>query len=361
MANSWSKVVLVVFLMVCGSLSAKLALCAAADGATTQSRVEVVLDLPYGSGSGSVGKVELGDPRLGSGPPVVPRMFQMTTDGTLWVLDTVNSRVLAFKDSIQVVEVSTLGFQKWPSVFGVTRDAIWVANTVNVKGKGPVFSLYHYDQSGSTWETRNLEVQNGAQFYPLKIRPFGTDDTLLIDGSLYGGGTSSEPQGATYASIVLNGEGTIVQFLLGEWPIPGMEGSVWRFEVLDDMMPSEIPFSLTKYNAVSKEWNTPVTGRLPRQPELSVPLKEASVHPIGLDKQGRLVVVVSEGILYPQRFIQALPTGEVVKALTLEDLGFRSRTLSEYPYTVKYQLLPDGSILAQYASADRYRIIRIFF
>jgi len=60
-------------------------------------RVEVVLDVAYGSGRAEVGVARSGND-CDCWVPVWPAMFQMTAYETLWVLDTVNSRVLAFRD-----------------------------------------------------------------------------------------------------------------------------------------------------------------------------------------------------------------------------------------------------------------------
>lgn len=334
-----------------------------ADNTTVSPQVTVVLDVPYGSESESVGKIDLGDPALGSGPPMCPQMFQMTNDGMLWVLDTVNSRVLAFKDGKQVDEVSTSEIKRWPNLFGVTKTAIWIKKTTRHPGTTSRFSLLRYDRADKKWRDVVLQLPDGLQLDPLRISTKGLNDTsLLLFGSLdYGAKSRSlDTPESTYASIVINDDGKITRVDKGDIVLPSADDDAWVLSVDDNPKPT-IPYTLKKYDPKAQTWNSILEDALPRRPELSGARKEAIVHPIALDSQLRIALVVSEGIPLSQRFMRISITGNVLSATTLEDLGWESGPLSMYPTTANYQLLPDGSILAHYANKDRYRIIRITF
>lgn len=328
-----------------------------ADQAAGQPRAEVILDLPYGTGTGSVGATTAGQP-VPSSPPYCPEMFQMTRDGTLWVLDTVNSRVLAFKDGEQSAEISTLAINKRPSLFGVTRDAVWVKKTTNLKDKGPMFSLLRCDRSSMEWKTIKLEMPDGVQFDPLEIMPLGTAETaLLINGMQY---MANIPGSIVNASMVLDQERNVVRVLQGGGSIPAADGSIWRFRSIDSSLPAELPFVLDKYNGQSNQWETVIDGALPRRAELSQLREKALTRPLGIDEQGRALVILYEGKPLSQRFIRIASSGVVTNILALEELGLDSAPLGKYFVPEHYQLLPDGSVLAQYATPERYRIMRIF-
>ncbi|HUV03858.1 MAG TPA: hypothetical protein VMX94_01985 [Armatimonadota bacterium] len=362
MANRGSKRALAVLFVVGIAVIVMLSMLTAADmnvaRLADQPRVDVVLDLPYGSGSGSVGATKVGEPDT-SAPPYCPEMFQMTSDGTLWVLDTVNSRVLAFKDGKQSAEISTLELKKRPSLFGVTRDAVWIKKAANLKEKGPVFSLLRYDRISLAWETVKLELPGGAQLDPLRIMPLGAQETaLLITGMQY---PADIPGSAVNASIVLDQKGNVVAVQQDGTSIPAADASVWRFRATDTTLPAELPFVLDKYNSQSEKWETVAQGALPRRAELSRLREKALTLPVGMDEQGRAVVILFEGKPLSQRFIRIAPSGAVANAVTLEELGYDSAPLGKYFAASHYQVLPDGSVLAQYANPERYRIIRIYF
>jgi len=317
-----------------------------------QRHVEVVLDLPYGSGSGSVGATKAGETGPGA-PPKCPEMFQMTEDGTLWVLDTVNSRILAFSGGKQVMDLSTADLKKSPRLFGVTRNAIWVKNTVNV-GSAPVFYLLRYDRETLECKAVNLRAADGTQFDPLRIIPLGTDETTLLINAVQSSDSSQ-------TSIVLNQEGASAQSQPDGDSIPGADGSVWRLKPLDDARPADFPFTIDRYDIEKKTSQPMIQGVLPRRTALSQQRENALVRALGIDGSGRAVAVLYEGRPLSPRFFQIVASGEVLNAVTLEDLGFDSAPLGKYFATEHYQLLRDGSVLAQYATPDRYRIIRIYW
>jgi len=52
----------------------------------------------------------------------------------------------------------------------------------------------------------------------------------------------------------------------------------------------------------------------------------------------------------------------VLASVTLEELGMASGPLYQrHPECMAFQLLPGGSVLAQYATVERYRILRLDF
>ena len=102
------------------------------------------------------------------------------------------------------------------------------------------------------------------------------------------------------------------------------------------------------------------SGAFPRRPELSAQLKRAMSTPLGIDTAGAAVVVLFEGRPLSPRFLRLSPSGEAA-AVTLEELGMDSAPLGTFFPSQHFQLLPDGSILAQYTTPDQYRIIQLTF
>ena len=314
-----------------------------------QPRAEFVLDLPYGTGQGCVGSTRAHEPDK-SAPPMCPEMFQMTADGTLWVLDTVNSRVLSFKDGSQTAEISTLGFRKSPALFGVTGGAVFVARTAG--DNGPVGLLLRCARGSSARETVRLELADGTRFLPLRVMPLGAEgNALLLNG------TRTSPEAG--ASAVVDDSGSVTRLVQDDRCIPAPDGSVWRLRAIEDSQPSEVTFALEKYNTQTQVWDIRAQGSLPRRAELYAQRKRPNLRPIGVDQEGGAVAVLLEGKPLSPRFIRVTPTGAVAAAVTLEDLGFDSKPLTRHFATEHYQLLADGSVLAQYATPERYRIIRI--
>jgi len=319
-------------------------------------RVEVVLSLPYGSGPGQVGATKAGDP-VPEATPECPAMFWMTQQGIIWVLDSVNSRVLAFRDGKQIVEICTRDVEKLPQLFGVTRGAVFVVQIVNVNG--PECRLVRYDPAGHQSTSSDLRLPDGRPFLPMKVMPLGREDeTVLISGRTH----PSEAGG----SLVLDSDGKIVSVQVEEGPsygsthMPAADGTVWRMVGLDLDEETEVPLTLERYDADTKAWTKVSSRALPRRPQLWAQRKQAFLAPLGVDADGAAAVVLSEGTPLSPRFLRLGPSGEVA-ALTLEDLGVDSAPLGTFFAPQHFQLLPDGSILAQYASPERYQVTRLVF
>ena len=102
-------------------------------------------------------------------------------------------------------------------------------------------------------------------------------------------------------------------------------------------------------------WKSVIKSTLPRREELSKQQKSAIRNPLGMDRYGRTVIVLSEGKPSSSRFFWISKSGNIEKTITQEELGLNSVIF------LHYQLLPDGNILAQYLDLKnkRYRIIQI--
>lgn len=239
---------------------------------------EVILDLPYGSGPGEVGKSVGESP---GPPPVSPELFQMRPDGTIWVLDTMNSRVLAFKDGKQVNEIATPS--KYPSLLGVTTNSMWI------RYRG--YALSRYDFKTSKWETIPLKLPSGEEVGPLEIRPIGAEQTaVLVTGMVYLG--VSGP--LSTVTLMLDQNGKLIRILQSD-SIPGADGAIWRFKPTNLEKPDAVPFVLEKYHSQDKTWKTVGQGALPRRKEVSRKRRTEDVEALGVDTQGRVAVVFGEG------------------------------------------------------------------
>jgi hypothetical protein len=346
------------------SVASILALCVgvgllvatSAGDALAVPRVEVVLSLSYGSGPGQVGATKSGEP-VPEAFPQCPEMFWMTQDGLIWVLDTVNSRLLAFRDGKQSIEISTREVEKRPRFFGVTRGAVFLVQGVNVDG--PKCRLVRIDRASLQTSTGDLRLPDGRRFLPQKVMPLGqADEMLLISGCTY----PSEEGG----SVVVDSDGKLVSVQLdgghtyGSNHMPAADGGVWRMARLDLDEQTEVPVTLERYGAETEAWTMAFSGAFPRRPELSAQRKRAMSTPLGIDTAGAAVVVLFEGRPLSPRFLRLSPSGEAA-AVTLEELGMDSAPLGTFFPSQHFQLLPDGSILAQYTTPDQYRIIQLTF
>jgi hypothetical protein len=307
----------------------------------------VVLDLPYGTGAASVG-MTAADAETGT-PPACPSMFQQTADGALWVLDTVNSRVLAFQNGKQVRAFSTAGEVARPELFGVTRSAAWVVK--------PAGGLVRYTRETGVPRAVDLALPEDRTLKPLWVRPLGSDESaLLLYGSIWPGGQ--------FASVVVDDSGEVQsvradQEALGH--MPASDGTVHRFRVTDGTAPGELAFTLDGYDASAKTWSTKAAGALPRQVEKSAARAQAIPWPVGIDASGNTAIVLHEGRPLSVRFLRLASSGQVVGDVTPEAAGLDPAPLTRYFPSEYYQALPDGSVLAAYASPERYQVVRLTF
>ncbi len=355
----WAALPLASLLSVASGIAAAEDATASANRAEASPRFDVVLDLPYGSGRGEVGATRPGND-CDCWVPVWPAMFQMTPDGTLWVLDTVNSRVLAFRDGEQTAELSTLPQEKWPRLFGVTRDAIWIEHTVTrTKEHGPQFVLLRYDRRSAAWDTVSLKLPSGPQLSLSSISPLGRNDTSLLLtgvpylGASYGYGTS--------AAAVMDQSGDLAVIDRQSAVVcPAADGSLWRCKQVGSTQPAHVAVAVYRYDPARRTWEGVRRLNLPRRQELYEQRKSALAGLLGLDEQGRFIFSLSEGKPSSRRYFVVSPSGSVAKSVTFEELKSASPELRAYSSWSHLQFLPDGSILAQYASPERYRILRMY-
>lgn len=324
-------------------------------------RVETVLDIPYGSQQGEVG-VKLADEYGPGSPPACPEAFQVTQDGVVWVLDTVNSRVLSFRNGKQESGISTVGVADRPMAFGIVRDALFVVKRPS--RLEPVGAkLMRYDFADRRWSGVSLRTADGRTLSPEFIRPIGNDDSaLLVSGTVRPG----EEEG-TSGAVVLDQDGNILTEVApsnGVPPtyVPGADGAVRRVPRIKQQQPTQVPVTVESWGNDTKSWTETLAMSLPLSPELSTIEGALSVfRPCGVDSSGRLVATLSEGRPLFPRFVQIAPTGEVLHFLSPAALGLDPSPLSMNFPAQHYQMAPDGSLLAQYATKDRYKVIKVCF
>ena len=225
-----------------------------------------------------------------------------------------------------------------------------------------------------------------------RIEPLGAEQTsVLVTGTVYFG--VSGPRSTVGLVLGQNGKlvcalqaersgsetgehkpphqnGELIRALQAGRPIPGADGAVWWFKPTNLEKPDAVPFVLEKYHSQDKTWKTVGQGALPRRKETSGKRRIADVEPLGVDAQGRAAVVFGEGNYIAQfaskidsiRFVRISSRGTILNTLSPEKIGLDGAILNGKYFSYKhYQLMPDGSILAQYATLDRYKILRIHF
>lgn len=323
--------------------------CAIAAQDIGNTKVKVVLDLPYGTGFGAVGKKI-----TQHFPPLCPAMFQMMPDGTIWVLDTVNSRVLAFKNGRQIRRISTAKHRLGPRIFGVTGNSVFV-QSYGKPSNGPVFLLLDYDaKSGALRRSIRMKIRNGVQLDPLEIQPLGGSPAkLLISGS------PSPSYAAEFTSAIYNDKGVIERVIPRDGLISMADGGIAKFEITDQSYPNVLPFTVSKYDIKTGGWKNIIDGVIPRREDLYAQRHEITYDALGIDRYGRLALVLYEGRPpCSPIFMWITPSGEVLRSATLEDLGWDSSTLSMFE-SDHFQLASNGDILIQYTDQKRYRILSI--
>ena len=334
--------------------------------------VSTLLDLSYGDGRDEVGALEAHelDP---SSPPLSPAMCRMMQDGTIWVLDTVNARILEFRGGQQVACISTASFQKIPHYFGVTRSAVFLAKQGR-RDDMPAGFLWRYDRADQTSRVIDLDLPDGRRFSPMSVAPLGSSGTqLLVCGSTY--------PDLKDAAVAIDEGGSISFVREGEHgSIPFMaaaDGTVWQMISAAEQQENSVPVLVEQWQPVDgswpvlieqwqpldRSWTSVCSTSLPGRQLPSADAAHILLMPLGVDEQQRITVALYEGRPSSLRFIRVSPSGEILAAVGLEDFGFVDPQPPgrPVPRPAPIQLLPDGSILAQYASPDRYRIIRITF
>jgi hypothetical protein len=185
----------------------------------------------------------------------------------------------------------------------------------------------------------------------LTIKPYGEGLIVDIIGKQF--------QGNSFASVVINADGQVTAIIPDVSSIPGNDGSIWRFRVLDNTIEGELPFAIDKYDFEKNNWQFNTQGSITRRANLYKQNKEAFIRPIGVDQYGRMTIKISEGFPLSPRFIRIGNNGKIESDIRFEDFNFDPKPLTWYFPSECYQLLTDGSILALYASPDRFKIIRI--
>jgi len=333
-----------------------LSVMGALEAMTGGPSVSTLLDVSYGKGPAQVGALrarEL-DP---SSPPLCPAMFQMTHDGSLWVLDSVNARILEFRDGKQVACTAAGGPRKIPNLFGVTRRAVFVGGTER-RDDMPAGLLWRYDRVRQTSEAVDLDLPEGRRFTPIGIVPLGsTESQLLIYGSSHPDNESAAVAIDEKGSIksVCQSAGAVLQYMAAA------DGSIWRVSPGGEQQADHVPILIQRRQAADKVWESISSASIPRRPLLSAQRKQARLRPLGVDSEGRVAVALFEGRPASVRFVRLSISGEILSAVTLEELGMAPAPLYSFFAAEHYQLLPDGSVLAQYATPERYRIIRVVF
>lgn len=313
------------------------------------------LVLPYGEGAGQVGVVSSGE-RDPNEPPLCPAMFQMARDGTLWVLDSINSRILAFNQGVQTRSTSLCDFAKTPQLFGVTRSAV-LAFRQTKRNEMPAGSMFRFDLATQTEITLDLDLPDGRRSCPVAVSPLGAENArLLVSGKTW-------PDNKT-VSVLLNEYGDVISVLEdtgGFSLLPAADGSIWGLQGAGAETEAALPVTAKKYDLPRSTWQEVSSMVLPKRPELAAQRSEARLHSLGVDSRGIAAAVLFKGKPGQPRFVRFPVSGGPPLAFTLEDIGLDSAPLTKHFANECYQLLPDGSILAQYAAPQRYQVLRISF
>jgi hypothetical protein len=343
--------------------------CPQAAGAPGMS---MLLELSYGDGPAQVGALEAGELDPGSWP-VSPAMCQMTGDASIWVLDSANARVLEFRGGEQVGCISTASFQRIPDDFGVTPSAVFLAKQ-GARDDMPAGFLWRYDRADQTSRVIDLELPDGRRFLPMRVAPLGSAGTqLLMCGSTY--------PDLKHAAVAIDEQGSITLVSEGEHgSIPFMaaaDGSVWQIisaredgaesvpVLVEQWRPVDgsWPVLLEQWQPADSSWTSVCSTSLPGRRLPSGEAERILLMPLGVDEQERITAAVYEGRPSSLRFLRLSRSGEILAAVGLADFGFVDPQAPGrvVPRPEPVQLLPDGSILAQYASPERYSIIRLTF
>lgn len=322
----------------------------------TEPQSEILLDLSYGSGDNEVGKTCAGEIDASS-PAECPAMFQMTPDGAIWILDTVNSRVVKYENSKQVKAISTEVIQKWSAVFGISADTLWIkaiADKENQKWGLVSLNIDNFKQNNIV-----LKLSDISYLDPLKITPLNTIQSQII---AYGTAVSTDGKNST-ESMILNHEGEIISRYADKNVFAGMDGSIWSFEITNSKLRNEAPFVISKYNDEEGVWETTANGSLPRQSQLYEQKKSIISNVLGMDNKGNITIALYEGKPLSLRFIRISDKGEIQNIVNLSDIGLDQEIIGGkyFAPSEHYQLLPDGSILAKYATLERFKIVKITF
>ena len=324
-------------------------------GSANVPSASYALVLPYGAGTRAVGMVSSGE-RDPSEPPLCPAMFQMAHDGTLWVLDSINARILGFNEGVQTRSVSLTDFAKGPQLFGVTRSAV-LAFRQSRRNDMPAGAMLRFDLATQTETTVDLDLPDGTPFSPWGVSPLGGENArLLVSGT-------TSPHNRT-VSLVLDERGNVTGVMedtSGFSLLPGADGSVWGLQRADTETEAALPVTLKKYDFLRSAWQDVCSITLPKRAELAAQRAKVRLRSLGVDSRGIAAVVLFEGRPGQPRFVRFPVPGGPAVAFTLEDLGLDSAPLTKHFANECYQLLPDGTILAQYATPERYQILRISF
>ena len=343
---------LVITTAVCGLL-----LGAVPVAAITAPSAATVLDLPYGEATGQVGFLPAGalDP---SSHPLGPAHFQMTEDGSIWVLDTVNARILEFRGGEQVSSISADVFQRFPDLFGVTRSAVFLAKQGR-RDDMPAGFLWRYDRAEQTSRVIDLDLPDGRRFLPMRTLPLGSSGSgLLICGSTY--------PNLKDAAIAIDEKGSISSVSEGDCGatpyMAAADGTVWRVILDGEQLEAATPVVAQRWSASERRWTSAFSALLPRRPELSSQRQNARIVSLGVDARDRIAVALFEGKNPGSvRFLRLSTSGELLAAITMEELGKQPSPVYDFFPSEAFQLLSDGSILTRYATADRYCILQITF
>ncbi|MCJ7752566.1 MAG: hypothetical protein MUQ65_16000 [Armatimonadetes bacterium] len=284
-------------------------------------------------------------------------MFQMAEDGSIWVLDSVNSRVIQFTNGKQVQSIDVSGFSRRPDYFGITTAAVFVFKQ-GQRDDMPSTVLLRYDRERASSTTIDLDLPDGRRFSPLHVSPLGRDNArLLLSGRTW--------PDSKMVTLVLDNQGEVSRVLHDTdlfSLLPAPDGTVWEVHRSDaEESDTALPLTLRQYDEGTKAWRSMGTAILPKRAELAAQRPKAKLRALGLDSHGTAIVKLSEGSPLQPRFMRISSTSGEVQAFTLEDLGFDSAPLTRFFASEYYQVLPGGSILAQYANSERYRILRISF
>jgi len=294
-----------------------VAIAGPAGALATAPSVSVVLDLPYGNGSGEVGALKAGelDP---SSPPMCAAMFQMTSDGRIWILDTVNGRILELADGKEVRSIDVSHFVKYPDYFGVTTSAVYV-----VAGKRrddmPGAVLLRYDRERASSTTIDLDLPDGRRFSPLHVSPLGRDDAkLLLSGRTW--------PDSKMVTLVLDNQGKVSRVLHDTdlfSLLPAPDGTVWGLHRADaEESDVALPLTVRQYEEGTETWRSIGTVILPKRAELAPQRPKAKLRALGLDSQDTAVVKLSEGSPLQPRFVRFRTSDGSPQSLALRTLDW---------------------------------------
>jgi len=285
---------------------------------------------------------------------MAPQAFQYTSDGTLWILDSLNNRVVAFRGGTLAETISTERLVYRPRLFAVSGAYLYLADGAEWGTR-----LYRWDEGRYGW-MGGLTDPNGDRLFTTRMHGLW-DGKVLLTGTAHPWELSDETQPASqFFAAVLDPTGVRVAYYK---PTEGAavadpQGRIYFARALADQEADRLPMRVLAERG-DGSWYTVHSFVLPRNPELAAQRPRAIRIPLGFDLEGNFYVALEEGRSLRTTFFRVDPQGQVTASATTEQLGIDDTGISELFDCEGYQVLADGSILAMYPVREEFRICKI--